>query len=265
MRPAVITFTTDFGTRDPYVGVMKGQVLRRCPAAQLVDLSHDIRRHDPAEAGFWLARASRYFPEGTVHVAVVDPGVGTGRALIALSSEGQLFLAPDNGLLGEVAARPGAGARRLDLKRLAGLGITATGPTFHGRDLLAPVAAELASGRLGFDALGEACEPLRLAAWPAPVAQPWGWQGRVVTVDGFGNVFSNLDLTLLEESRNWTVRAGGRELRRVGTYGEAEPGELVALVNAWGIVEVAEVQGDAAARLGLRRGDPLELHYRQGH
>lgn len=260
----IITFTTDFGLQDPYVAVMKGQALRRDRDLQLVDITHDIAPYQPAEAGFWLERVARYFPEGTVHVAVVDPGVGTARALIAVESEGQRFLAPDNGLLAAIAGRPGAVSRRIAGSALAALGAAARGSTFHGRDLLAPLAAELASGRQGFEGLGEVCVPVSVDHAP-PVSRN-GEQliGQIITVDRFGNLFSNLEEELIDSSRNWSVLIRGRDVDCVATYGEAAPGELVALVNSWGIVEVAEVTGNAGRRLGAGRGEPVALQYRQG-
>lgn len=260
----IVTFTTDFGLQDPFVAVMKGQVLRRNRELQLVDITHDIAPYQPAEAGFWLQRAARYFPEGTVHVAVVDPGVGTARALIAVQSEGQLFLAPDNGLLAGIGARPGAVTRRIAAATLATIDATAQGSTFQGRDLLAPIAAELASGSLDFEALGDICRPLATLP-PTPVTTV-GDQlvGQIVTVDRFGNLFSNIDDGHISRSRPWVVIIRGHELRRVGAYGEAATGELVALVNSWGIVEVAEVAGSAARRLDVGRGEPVTLRYQQG-
>src|SRR5512137_1162760 len=131
----VVTLTTDFGLKDPFVGVMKGQLAVRFPAVRIIDLTHEIEAHWPAEAGFWLARSFRYFPAGTVHVAVVDPGVGSAREIAAVEAEGHLFLAPDNGLLAAVLdAVPGASARHVSAAVLARLGIRAPSATFHGRD-----------------------------------------------------------------------------------------------------------------------------------
>lgn len=258
----IVTFTTDFGPHDPFVGVMKGQALRRCADLQLVDITHDITRHQPAEAGFWLERAARYFPDGTVHVAVVDPGVGTARALVAVSAAAQVFLAPDNGLLGGIARWPGAVTRRIDVEQLADAGIAAKGRTFHGRDLLAPLGAEIASGRLPVESVGDICQAVTAGLVPPPVRHEHGWLGCIVTVDGFGNLFSNLDADLLPDPEPWAVMIRGRRLPTVGTYGEARPGELVALVNSWGLVEIAEVEGHAAGTLGVGRGEPVFLESR---
>lgn len=258
----IVTLTTDFGLQDPFVAVLKGQILRRARDLQLIDISHAISPYRPAEAGFWLERAARFFPAGTVHVAVVDPGVGTARALIAVQSGGQIFLAPDNGLLAGIAGRPDAVARRIAASTWAAVDAVVEGATFHGRDLLAPLAGELATGRRDFASLGEVCEPVKVKELPPVVQQGERFVGEVVTVDHFGNLFSNIDENLLDRSRLWSVTICGRELRRVGAYGEAPAGELIALVNSWGVVEVAEVAGNAARRLDAGRGEPVTLEYR---
>lgn len=257
----IITLTTDFGRRDPFVAVMKGQILRRAPDAVIVDVTHDVAAHQPAEAGFWLARIPPYFPAGTVHLAVVDPGVGTARALAAVAVADQLFLAPDNGLLGEIAARPGAAARAIAAATFRAIGAAADGATFHGRDLLAPLAAELATGRLPFAALGPPCA-LRPAPAPPP-AQPvaGGLRGSVVTIDHFGNLITNIEAPQPGTQAGWEAVVAGQVARRVTAYAEGSPGGLIALVNAWGLVEIAEYGSSAARRLAVSRGEPVLLRY----
>ena len=257
----VVTLTTDFGLRDPFVAVMKGMILRRAPDAVIVDVTHDIAPFRPAEAGFWLARIPPYFPDGTVHLAVVDPGVGTARALLAVACGSQLFLAPDNGLLAELAAGPGAAARRIDPTTFEAIDAVVRGATFHGRDLLAPLAAELATGRLPFASLGDPCVPVAGPTLPPARRRQDGFDGAVVTVDRFGNLLTNLETVALDPHRDWCVRVAGHEARRATAYGEAPGGALVALANAWGLVEIAESAGHAASRLGVGRGEPVSLHY----
>jgi S-adenosylmethionine hydrolase len=259
----IITLTTDFGLRDPFVAVMKGQILRRAPDAVLVDVTHDVAAHQPAEAGFWLARIPPYFPGGTVHLAVVDPGVGTARTLAAVACGGQLFLAPDNGLLADVAARPGAAARTIAPSTFDAIGATAGGATFHGRDLLAPLAAELATGRLPFAALGPPCVPRQLPALPLAHAVAGGLGGAVVTIDHFGNLLTNIEASQLDPRGGWEAIVAGHVVRGAAAYGEAPPGGLVALVNSWGLVEIAESGGSAAGRLGVSRGEPVLLRPRR--
>ncbi|MGQ0384487.1 MAG: SAM hydrolase/SAM-dependent halogenase family protein [Gammaproteobacteria bacterium] len=253
----IVTFTTDFGQRDPFVAVMKGQVLRRAPEAVLVDITHDVARHRAAEAGFWLARIPPYFPAGTVHVAVVDPGVGSARALIGARAWGQIFLAPDNGLLSDVAAGPGFAARRIASETFATIGARAAGPTFHGRDLLAPLAAELATGRFPFASLGESCVPAQVPGLAQAVPDAGGWRGAVAAVDRFGNLLTNVPGEWLTPGLAWHVQIAGRRARAVSAYAAAAQGELVALVNAWGLVELAMTRGSAAEGLGVGRGEPV--------
>ena len=257
----VITLTTDFGYADPFVGVMKGQVLRRFPAAQLVDLTHAVTVHRPLEAGFWLGRAYPYFPAGTVHVAVVDPGVGTSRRIVAVEGDGHVFLAPDNGLLAGVLQRLTSipVIRYLDTRLLESLGLARPSHTFHGRDIFAPVAAELAAGRLPPDRLGIPGAELVPGDLRAARREASGISGVVVTVDHFGNLLTNVDASLLDGMDRVVVRAGGRELPLLRTYGEAQPGEYLALVNSFGVLEIARSGGSAAAGLGLGRGDSVEV------
>ena len=205
----VITLTSDFGLRDPFVGVMKGRILARHPDVHIVDLTHEILAHWPAEAGFWLARSFEYFPPGSVHVAVVDPGVGTARDILVVESRGHVFLAPDNGLLAPVLTRdPQAVARRIDSAPLVSLGIARPSATFHGRDIFAPLAAELARGALTAGALG----PVTPQIVPAWVDEPQRTLGRVsgvvITVDHFGNLLTNIDKQLLEGMMDPLVVAG---------------------------------------------------------
>ncbi|HEU0224894.1 MAG TPA: SAM-dependent chlorinase/fluorinase [Steroidobacteraceae bacterium] len=258
-----ITLTTDFGLRDPFVAVMKGMILRRAPQTAIVDVTHDIGPFRPAEAGFWLAQLPPYFPDRTVHLAVVDPGVGTTRGLLAVSCSSQLFLAPDNGLLAAIAARPGAVARRVEPATFEAIGAGARGATFHGRDLLAPLAAELVTGRLPFEALGELCIPVEGLAPPAARRAEHGWDGVVVTVDRFGNLLTNIEAATLDPRRDWYALVAGHEARHAKAYGEVPRGTLLALVNAWGLVEIAESAGHAASGLGVGRGEPVLLRYRE--
>ena len=255
----VITLTTDFGLKDPFVGVMKGQVLRRFPDARIIDLTHEILAHWPAEAGFWLARSFRYFPEGTVHVAVVDPGVGSSREIAVVETEGHLFLAPDNGLLGTVVEQAGAPLvqRRLAASVLTGLGIHKVSATFHGRDIFAPVAAEVAAGRLAPEALGDTVTDL-IPGWIEEPMQSAGQvTGVVVTVDHFGNLITNIDARLVAGFAHPVVKVGGRELPMRRTYSDVRPGDYLVLVNSFGVIEVARAEQSAAAGLGLARGAPV--------
>ncbi|HXS26547.1 MAG TPA: SAM-dependent chlorinase/fluorinase [Steroidobacteraceae bacterium] len=260
-RPCgIVTLTTDFGLEDPFVGVVKGRILTRFPTARLIDVTHAIPPQRPAEAGFWLARCFEYFPAGTVHVAIVDPGVGTARAIICVAARGHALIAPDNGLLEPVVARsPDCEIYELSAATLAALGIRAVSATFHGRDIFAPVAAELAAGRLSPDALGMR-RAMPMNEPPAARAATEAGQavsGRVITIDHFGNLITDIDssrLTLLREAH---VTIGGRVIPYRRTYGDARPGELIALMNSFDTLEIAQTDGNAAATLGLGRGAPV--------
>jgi S-adenosyl-L-methionine hydrolase (adenosine-forming) len=254
----VITVTTDFGHQGPFVGVMKGCILRRFPAARIIDLTHEIVVHWPAEAGFWVARAFPFFPPGTVHVAVVDPGVGTSRDILAAEAAGHFFLAPDNGLLANVMSRcPEGRVMRLTTASLGRLGIDHPSATFHGRDIFAPLAAELAAGRCTPGDLGEPVETLVPSWVEDPAVEPASVAGVVISIDHFGNLITNIDAGLLERFRVPVVHAGSHAFPLLRTYGDTPPGQYLALINSFGVVEIARAEHNAAESLGLSRGAPV--------
>jgi S-adenosyl-L-methionine hydrolase (adenosine-forming) len=261
----VITITTDFGHQGPFVGVMKGRILTRFAEAKIVDLTHEIVVHWPAEAGFWLARSFEYFPVGTVHVAVVDPGVGTSREIVAVIAHGHVFLAPDNGLLAPIVGRhPDATVVRLNSSSLARFGLSRPSATFHGRDIFAPIAAELAAGRCSPESLGEVVNSnVLVPAWvDDPTTEPSSVAGVVITIDNFGNLISNIDATLIERFRLPLVHAGNHSFPLLRTYGDTRPGEYLALVNSFGVIEIARAEQSAAEGLGLSRGAPVVVRDR---
>lgn len=254
----VVTVTTDFGHQGPFVGVMKGVIYSRFPSARIVDLTHEIVVHWPAEAGFWLARSFEYFPPGTVHIAVVDPGVGTSRDIIALHAKGHVFLAPDNGLLAPVLTRePKAEIICFSMPKLARFGVQKASATFHGRDIFAPIAAELAAGRCAPRDLGEPVESLVPSWVDEPTVQPSSVSGVVITIDHFGNLITNIEASMLTRFRKPVVRAGSHVLPVLRTYGDAQPGDFLALVNSFDVVEIARAEQSAAEGLGLNRGAPV--------
>jgi hypothetical protein len=256
----VLTLTTDFGHKGPYVASMKGVMLTRFPAARIVDLTHETSVHWPAEAGFWLRRAYPYFPRGTVHVGVVDPGVGTGRRIVAALLDDHLFLAPDNGLLAPLLAdRPTAQVVALDPKIFASLGATAPSATFHGRDIFAPVAAELAAGRLPLPSIGPRVELDELVPSWVDEPQRVGAEvhGTVITFDHFGNIITNIDGALLGGMQRPVARLAGQDFVLRRTYAESAPGEYLALVNSFGVVEIACAEASAHEGLGAERGAPV--------
>jgi S-adenosylmethionine hydrolase len=259
----VITLTTDFGHKGPFVAVMKGVMLGRFAQARIIDLTHETDVHFPAEAGFWLARAYAYFPRGTVHVAVVDPGVGTDRDIIAAVCGGHAFLAPDNGLLASIVERKGAKAYRLDLSNPARFGIDGVSATFHGRDIFAPIGAELAAGRIAPHDLGPVAENIVPSWVEEPTVAEDRVTGQVVAVDNFGNLITNIDERLLAGFTNPVVKAGGRTFSLRRTYGNVAPGEYLALINSFGVLELARAEQSAAEGTGLGRSAPVVVSRRR--
>jgi S-adenosyl-L-methionine hydrolase (adenosine-forming) len=254
MRPTV-TLTTDFGTRDPFAGAMKGVVLSRCPDAAIVDLSHDVSPHDVLEVALFVAAAVPYFPPGTVHVVVVDPGVGTARRPLAARCGDQFVVGPDNGfatLLWE--SHPPSEVREITSFEPPAGQVSAT---FHGRDVFAPVAAALASGA-DLSQLGPVLvEPVRLSI-PRPRFEEGRWLGEVIHIDRFGNAMTNLRQAELG-GQPYLVQAAGAELGSIRrTYGDAAPGEALALFGSAGYLEIAVNQGRADEAPGLQVGDPVE-------
>lgn len=259
--PRLLTLTTDFGLQDPYVGIMKSRIALRAPQLRVIDLTHAITPYYPEEAGYWLSCARGQFPAGTVHVAVVDPGVGSERALALLGSAGQWFLAPDNGLLGLLAAAdPDAMSYRLEADALAALGIAAHSSTFHGRDILAPLGAELASGRVRPEQLGTPHPVLPgCLAWARPEGE--ALRGQIAVIDRYGNALTTISAQQVSQCTNPAVQLAGQTLRLVRTYAEAAKGECVALVNSQSMLELAQRQGSAAQALKLRPTQPVYLLY----
>lgn len=255
----IVTLTTDFGHKGPFVAMIKGAVLSRHPTATIVDITHEIVEHWPAEAGFWLERSHPYFPPGTVHLAVVDPSTGTERRNIAVLRDEHLFIAPDNGLLAQLAEADGAETRVLDMRRLSAYMPERRSATFQGRDVFAPIAAELAAGRLPFTALGDVTTDITPTWVEAPTVEPHQVHGVVVVVDGFGNLITNIDRQLLERFRAPSITAGGHHIPFRKVYADAKPGEYLALVNSLGVLEIARAEQNAADGLNLSRGAPVSV------
>jgi S-adenosylmethionine hydrolase len=254
-RSGIITLLTDFGLSDPFVGIMKGVILSRFRGASVIDLCHGIPPQSVVDAAFWMERSYAWFAPGTVHVAVVDPGVGSSRQILAVRAHGHVFLAPDNGLLAASLTGGAAEVRAVDASRL-GLGTPSA--TFHGRDVFAPIAADLASGALAFADVG-ALARAQPCVLGAPRREAGAVLGAVVTVDRFGNLITNLERATLDGVGARRVTIGGRDVVLRRTYADAAPGELVALINAFDVLELAVRDGSAERQLGLGRGAPVSV------
>src|SRR5438128_9197988 len=238
MKPSgIVTLLTDFGLEDAYVGAMKGAILSVFARATVINITHGVKPFAVLQGAFLLDSAWRSFPPGTVHVAVVDPGVGTERRAIAFKAADHYFVGPDNGLF-TFLNDPISDAVELATPPEAA-------PTFHGRDVFAPVAAKLAGGAaLAGVGRPHRAEPLRLPdAWASKVGE--AWRAEALHCDHFGNVVSNLPIRALARIK----QAHGMRVRTGETYEDAQPHELVALVGSSGRVQLALVQGWAAARL----------------
>lgn len=260
LSSGIITITTDFGHKGPFVGVMKGVIAQRFPQAKVIDLTHDIPAQWPPEAGFWVSRSYSYFPRGTVHLAIVDPGVGTERDILLVEYDHHYFMAPDNGLLGRMLDHAEhAAIFTLDLDALERLDIETPSNTFHGRDIFAPVAAELAAGKTTPVCIGKAATTW-IPAWiDEPVVSSTRVTGSIIAVDAFGNLISNIDGKLIEDFGNPVAQVAGHEIVLQATYGNVQPGEYLALVNSFGVVEIAKSESSAAEGLGVERGAPISV------
>ncbi len=259
MRP-VIALLSDFGTKDHYAGTMKGVILGICPEASLVDITHGIAAHDVLEGALQLAASYRYFPAGTVFLAVVDPGVGSARRGLAAEAGDYRFVAPDNGVLTEVLREtPPRRVVELSERRYARPTVTRT---FEGRDRFAPAAAWLAKGTQ-LSALGRAVTDFHRLDVPVPELTPTALRGAVLAIDRFGNLVTNIDRKTFEafaKPGEFRILAGGEPVGRlVSTYAEIQPDEVCALFGSSDHLELAANAVSAADRLGLARYAVVEI------
>lgn len=258
----IITWLSDFGSASGYPAAMKGVALKICPAATFVDISHDVERHEIREGAFTLWMVAPYFPERTVHCAVVDPGVGTERRGLIICSGGQFLVGPDNGLLVPAAQR--LGEPNVYVIQNAKFFQAPISRTFHGRDIFAPVAAHLANG-VPPDEIGPAVTDWVKLSFGEGVRRGRILEGEIVFIDSFGNVITNLPGALLKgysQPNTTLVVEGTRKsssVRLVETYGEAAPDELVALVGSHGQIELAVNRDSAAQRLRARPGETIRI------
>ena len=256
----IITLMTDFGTSDHYVGVMKGVILNINPQAQIVDITHTIPPQDVHAAAFLIDSAYRYFPTGTIHVIVVDPGVGSERRALVCHTETAYFVCPDNGILTHIL-RNEERIHTVAVENSAYF-LPQVSNTFHGRDIFAPVAAHLSHG-IGIDRLGNpVTHPVQLPV-PRPEVTDKAVIGQVIWIDSFGNLVTNVSheiLELLEGQDSVVIHAGGAEIDRLNcSYAESAVGEVLAIIGSFNRLEISINQGNAAQVLGLKRGDRIAI------
>ena len=255
----IITLLTDFGLDDAFVGIMKGVILGIDPQARLVDLTHAVPPQQVLPAALVLRSAVPYFPEGTIHVAVVDPGVGSARRALLIETARALLIGPDNGVLS--LAAPAMGRRATRVIDNADLFRHPVSQTFHGRDIFAPVAAHLARG-VAPQAVGPVVDAITELTLPAPRRSGSRLHGEVVYVDRFGNLVTNLDADSVAGFPVSTLSvsiAGIPVAGPVAAYAAVPEGTLLAIVGSWGVVEIAVRNGNAAQQLGAGPGTPVTV------
>lgn len=261
---AIVTLTTDFGTHDHYAGVMKGVILGISRSARIVDITHDVTPFETGSGAFRVSQTYPYFPKGTIHVVVVDPGVGTSRRAILVEAAGQKFVGPDNGVFSLLYAREKHKVRAVTADEYFRKPVS---KTFHGRDVFAPVAAHLAAG-VAPARFGKRIEDyVRFGVAPDQPNRMGRhiWMGTVLEVDRFGNLITNFAISEFEQlrTRPFAMQVGAKYVSRlVETYEQAPPGEPVLIAGSSGYVEVSVQQGSAAKALGVGPGAPVELTLR---
>jgi S-adenosylmethionine hydrolase len=259
MPEPILTLTTDFGAADHYAAAMKGVILDICPRARIVDITHLVEPYNIAQGAYLIAQAWRAFPRKTVHVVVVDPGVGTARRPILMEAGGHLFVAPDNGVLSMIYSSEKHRIRLISAERYFRQPVS---HTFHGRDIFAPVAAHMAAG-VPPSRMGKPVDDyLRAAFDRAERTGKRTWTGTILHIDRFGNLVTSLrarDFPDLEQ-RGFALRIGPREVVFLAhNYAECPPGEVFAIEGSSGYLEVSANHGSAAALIGCQAGAPVEL------
>jgi S-adenosylmethionine hydrolase len=257
----ILTLLTDFGLQDGYVGIMKGVIWGISPGVQIADISHEIEAQDVLQGALTLRRAAPYFPAGTIHVAVVDPGVGTSRRALAGRLGDQYFVGPDNGLFSLVLEQAEAQGQPVEWVKLTRreYWLPRVSAVFHGRDVLAPVAAHLAIG-VPLNMLGAPIDDPAHLTLPQPQRSKEGWSAQVIHIDHFGNLATNLRREQLDPAQAFLIRIKDKEIQGVlQAYSAGALGELVALFDSSDLLSIAVVNGDAAQLLQIKVGDPVEV------
>jgi len=263
MAMPVVTLLSDFGLKDPYVAEMKAVILSLCPQARLVDISHEVEKFNVRMGAFVLASAASYFPKGSIHVAVVDPGVGTKRRALLVEARRAFFVGPDNGLLMLAAEKMGIRhvyaitSRRFMLSRVS--------HTFHGRDIFAPVAAHLANGYKPSD-FGSEIKDYVVPRFVKPRLTKNALLGEVLHVDDFGNIVTNMSRAEFEKTGiregamvGFRLKDKAIKLRFCSAYGEVSVGKSLALIGSHDFLEISTNQGNASKKFGARVGDAVTV------
>ncbi|HET9913195.1 MAG TPA: SAM-dependent chlorinase/fluorinase [Anaerolineales bacterium] len=260
----IITLTTDFGLRDGFVGTMKGVIYSIAPETKIVDISHSIAPQNIQEGAFILSRAAPFFPTDTIHIFVVDPGVGTQRRPLAARLGEHYFVGPDNGMLTPLIDDAEQSKKEVEFVHLNNpkYWLPKVSLTFHGRDVFAPVGAHLANG-VSLAALGPRLnDPVRIEL-PHPEKTDTGWTAHITGIDVFGNLTTDLPASALQGRIDILVRLRGCEVDGiVKSYGHKQPGDLIVLIDSEDRLEIAVVNGSAAQKLGASVGDVVEVIYR---
>lgn len=260
----LITLTTDFGLRAGFVGIMKGVIYGVAPQVKIVDISHTIAPQDVQEGAFTLWRAAPFFPSGTVHIYVVDPGVGTQRRPLAARLGDHYYVGPDNGMLTPLIEVAEQNKKSIEFVRLNNpkYWLPKVSRTFHGRDIFAPVGAHLANG-ISLSELGTSFnDPVRIEL-PHPEPTDNGWIAHITVIDVFGNLTTDLPVSALQGRTDILFRLRGAEVRGMTeSYGHKQSGDLVAVVDSEDYLEIAVVNGNAAQKLGAKIGDVVEVIYK---
>jgi hypothetical protein len=249
----LVTLITDFGPSE-YVGAMKGVIHSICPKTRVIDIAHGIGKFDIRRAAYAVYSSCKYFPKGTIHLVVVDPGVGTERRGIILETEDHLYIGPDNGVFSLVE----------DIKKIYEISYPSVSKTFHGRDVFAPIAAKLACGAKADD-FGREVEGFRRIEFRKVGLEEGTISGEVLCIDDFGNIITNIKKEVVDKAgirygSEVTLKAKGeRRIRFLESYGFAETGELISLIGSEDFLEIAVNQGNASERLGIKGGDGIEV------
>jgi S-adenosylmethionine hydrolase len=258
-RRPLITLTTDFGLSDHFVAAMKGVIYGICPGAEIVDVTHELRAYEVTEAAFTFGEAWRWFPKGTVHVAVVDPGVGSARRPILAEAAGQYFVGPDNGILTSALSDPKVKARAITASKYF---LSPMSATFHGRDVFAPCAAHLAAGVRPASFGKLVIDALRLRMEKPVQTSKRQWTGTILKIDRFGNVITSFRMDDFPWLRTnpFVFTVGFEQVAVLADhYAQCEYGELYAVAGSGGYVEIVLREGSAAKRLGVAAGAPVDM------